>query len=396
MSCNGAKTNCSGNIVVGDGCVDNYVSNVWFDVTDCTLYVQMNGGVVYDAPITCSGQLSNIAGNQLVTLSDGLYVPEPSLSVNTSELTNGETLQITSDDNTISITTTSETDGVKVDLSSHPAMNVSTNAPYSFSYANQTLTIPVPTFTENVDGSVTIDPGTGDAAIVIGGGSGSGDCTTCTLNDLSNVSATNPSNGQLLAWNGTNWIATTFSTSGSMTDNGDGTYTFTGGGSSTDIETATQKKNPFTKQGSAQLTRGDDIAITDAAYRTGNTGFGLTSSNVVQGKVEVRGDEYISSTGSEASQYLQTNAASGSPTTVQKSLNKGATVYQVQTKDTNQMLHAIDEDGNVGFGEVASGMSLPQYTFGSEGNFVMSNYNNESPNLVPVSAYSVTEVVLII
>lgn len=380
------------------GCndIDVHVSNVSYDAGTSILTIVLNDGTVYQTPISIPLDISLHENNQVQLLVDGIYVPIPTFGVNGLEYYNGNNLSITNDDSTVAITATKSGNTITLNLSSHQELSVNSMQPYNFDVSTQTLSIPLPSLVYNGQNVYTYNAGDGSADIVFS----TDVCSKlpeCSLSELGDIDTTGVEVNNILAWNGTTWIPTIQSATGTTTliDNGDGTYSFSDGTNTTIIYTASNKNNPFALEGGGQQTRMTDLPITASVYRVGNTGFGISQSDSVLGKVEVRGDEYISNTGSEASLYFKPNV-NGASESLQTSLTTNTSGYQFRVKDINQSLLSIDKNGNTGIGEVQNLMNLPEYTFNSNSSLVISNYNNDMPPTVPLSAYSVATFVLIV
>lgn len=446
---------------------DIYVESVFYNTETEILSVTLNNGTVYttSVPIT-EVVVSASANNQVQLLADGLYVPVPVLGVNNLAFENGENLQLTSDDNSVTISISKVGDEITADFSvdiaqdQHPALTVAPNAAYSFDFATQVLSIPLPTLvqdgvnsnlyvytandgsgttynievhpeltvttdpaafsfdqptqalnipqpslTDNLDNTFTYNPGDGSAPVVINLNAAIVDVcdalASCTIGQLSNVDTTGANIGQVLQWNGTNWVpATIVQESGavsSITNNGNGSYTHNDGlGTTVLIQTATNANQPFAKEGVAQQTRLTAIPITDKVYRTGALGVGLTSARTVQGIFEAAGDVFINNTGTITNVYLQAKYGTVDIKEIALKLTSKTNYYIHTIEDSAKSLSALDSKGNYAIGEISAKVTLPNDIYDANNTFTISNYNASSPPNVPLSVYSVTEFVLTI
>lgn len=452
--------NCDTNIVTLSQCEDIFVSSVGYNTETEILTVVLNDGTIYTASIPTSAvEISEQSGNQIVELIDGLFVAKPSFGINSLAYENGNNLLITSSDDSMDITVSKVGTQITVDLScvncgdggenSHPSLTVNPNLSYSFDQSNQilnlplptlvqtatnvytytanngtaavytltfhpsltintdvtyswnpstqVLNLPLPTLTNNGNGTYTYDPGDGNASFIIN-----------TSNSLS-VNFGVPQNFN-------NITQTLNLPTPTLTDNGNFTFTYNPGDgtdsiilqefpegvsnltSSSLVGALSQlagKSTPWAKENLLQPTTDISITISEDIYHSGNVGIGIDQTETIQGKTEVKGDIYISTDGAEAKQYFQVER-NGSSANVIQSLKKLATKYQVQLKNSTNMLTTVDDDGNLGIGEVSAITTLPDNMYDGQGTFTISNYNGNLPPAVPISVFSVTEFVLIV
>lgn len=451
--------NCDTNIVTLSQCEDIFVSSVGYNIETENLTVVLNDGTIYTANIPTNAiQISEQSGNQIVELVDGLFVAKPSVGVNSLPYDNGNNLLITSGDNSIDVTVNKIGNQITVDLScvdcgggesTHPGLTINPNLAYSFDAPNQILNLPLPTLVQTATNVYTYTANNGTAAVytltfhpsltINPDLPYSWNPSTQILN-LPLPTLTNNGNGTYTYDPGDGTAAFIITTSGSLTvnfgvpqdfdgvtqtldlpsptltDNGNFTFTYNPGDGTASIIlqefpegvgnlTSTSlagalsqlagKSSTWAKEGLLQPTLDISIPITEDIYRSGNVGIGLTNTETIQGKLEVKGDAYFTSDDNEIKQYFQIDR-DGIPVSIINSLKKLATKYQIQQKTGVNMLTSIDEDGNLGIGEIDSLASLPDDTYNSQGTFTISNYNGNTPPAVPISVFSVTEFVLIV
>lgn len=445
---------------------DIYVESVFYNTETEILSVTLNNGTVYttSVPIT-EVEISAASNNQVQLLVDGLYVPMPLFGINNLAFENGENLKITSDDESITLNISKSGDEIILDLSSvpqeqHPQLSVIPNTEYNFNIVTQTLNIPLPTLTQdlensniftydpgdgtnnasvitlhdplsvttnaapfsfddetqalnlpqatlvdNNDNTYTYNPGNGDPSIVIDLSAAIVNITEAlnnsSINDLGNVNAGNATSGQVLQWDGINWVPVTLQTNdiiSSITVNPDGSYVHnTGTGITTLIETARMALQPFAAEGQLQQTRQNSLGIATKVYRSAAIGIGVTSTRQIQGMLDVAGNVYINNTGTTAKLYLQAQyGTTDEEELVIKLVNKSNTYhYILSDEDTSRSLMTVDKVGNIFVGQVGSNINEPDNIYNAEGTFSISNYNTDTPPSIPLSPFTVTDFVII-
>lgn len=302
--------------------------------------------------------------------------------------------------------TANDGSGDTFNIEVHPELTVTTNSSaFNFNQETQQLNIPQASLVDNGDNTFTYNPGNGGASVVIDLNAVSVDvCSAlseCTINDLGNVNTSGATSGQVLQWNGTNWVPGTVvegeGAVSSVTNNGNGSYTHNDGlGTTVLIQTAINTTPPFAKEGVAQQTRLVSIPITDKVYRTGSMGIGLTSARTIQGIFEASGDVYINNSNTITSLYLQSKFGTVDIKEIGLKLTSIGDNYIYSIEDDTKSLSSLDNFGNYGIGEVSEKVNLPVNMYDGNNSFTISNYNNDSPPNIPISVHSVTEFVLTI
>ena len=372
--------------------LDLHTSNLEYDINTGLLRLTLNDGTEFDAVInTIGSSISTDLGNQIVTSTDGIYVGGKVFALNGEDVVYDDIVLITSVDESIDITTqkigettlidlslsyqatpltivpntefnydtemqvlnlplptfsnptpqvytfeTNDGSGTSFTITTHNALTITNGGPFAFIANSQTLILPIPSLTDNLDNTFTFNHGDGTADIIID-----------TSNPYDNTA--------------TNLVAVTMQLA---------------------IDELATIDTPFAIELGTQGTVSNTLSLTDNIYRTGAIGIGLTSADAIAGKLHVNGDIMYDNS-------VITMAFGASKMFVSDAIERSAYEQYRMSTDTRQVF-SVDSYGNLSTDDV------PDDMFGAANALLLVSNNNSGVPHIPSNVNNVAVFALLI